>query len=72
MIVNGIEFKEPEFACKKCGCAGLTYKYIESNKSIQARCADCGAWYGNIKYDKRTQEEIVRAKIDEWKAGRTI
>ena len=37
-----------------------------SNKSIQARCK-CGKWIGNVKYDKRSKEQIRRDEINQWK-----
>lgn len=66
MIVNNIEFNEPEYICPECGNKKLSYKYLESNKSIQARCSNCDKWYGNIKYDNRSKEQIRRDKINNW------
>lgn len=66
MIINNIEFQEPDFICADCGNTSLAYKYLDSNKSIQARCAQCGKWFGNIKYDKRDKESIRKDKIKEW------
>jgi len=42
--------------CTKCGSPNtgileITLKYHEPNNSIQARCAECGGWLGNVKYD---------------------
>ena len=66
MVVNGIEFEGLTFTCPECGCVDeIEYRFVESNKSIQARCV-CGKWIGNVKYDKRSKEEIRRAKINEW------
>lgn len=70
MTIHDIEFTEPEFICQKCGNTKLSYKYVESNNSIQARCSNCLSWYGNIKYEKRSKEEIRQAKIAEWKTQR--
>jgi len=66
VVVNGIEFEGLYYTCKECGCVDeIDYKYNPSNKSIQARCV-CGKWIGNVKYDKRSGEEIRKEKIREW------
>ena len=44
--------------CEKCGSPNtgiieLNLKYCEPNNSIQARCAECGAWLGNLKYESK-------------------
>lgn len=69
MIINDIEFMEPTFICQQCGNTTLSYKYLESNKSIQARCSRCNKWWGNIKYDKRDKETIRKEKIAQWLKG---
>ena len=66
MTINGISFNEPKFICRKCGCNALHYSFKESNNAMQARCKECNSWYGNIKYDNRTTEDIRRDKIREW------
>ena len=66
ILVNGIEVNPPEFLCEKCGNDELSFKYLPSNKSIQMRCAACGAWNGNYKYDARPQSQIRREIVDEW------
>lgn len=66
MITNGIEHEPLSFNCPECGRIDkIDYKFILANKSIQARCV-CGKWIGNVKYDKRSKEEIRRNKICEW------
>jgi len=50
VTVNGIEIVPPEFDCEKCGCTGLVFRWVETNRSIQMRCAGCGAWFGNYRY----------------------
>jgi len=70
IYVNGIEVNPPEYECPSCGCNELNFKYVESNNSIQMRCAKCGKWYGNYKYDKRTKEEIRLEKIKEWQQNK--
>lgn len=68
--LNGIQFESLHFICPECGAIDdISYRFLESNKSIQARCV-CGKWIGNVKYDKRSKEEIRRDKIDEWKKKR--
>lgn len=64
--LNGIEFEEPDFRCADCGNTTLAYRYVSNNNSIQARCEDCGKWWGNIRHDKRKHEQIRKDKIAEW------
>lgn len=67
--IEGITFEEVHFTCPGCGAADeINYKYLQSNQSIQARCV-CGKWIGNVKYDKRSREEIRHDKIKKWKAS---
>ena len=50
IFVNGIEVHSPDFICEKCDCVELKFNYLESNRSIQMRCANCGSFNGNYKY----------------------
>lgn len=70
IYVNGIKVYPPEFVCPACGNEELSFKYLESNKSIQMRCSNCGKWHGNYKYDLRPQEQIKRDKTELWKRER--
>jgi len=66
MLINEIEFEPLSFNCPNCGAVNdIDYKYLETNKSIQARCK-CGKWIGNVKYDKRSNEQIRHDKINQW------
>lgn len=70
MKINDIEFEPLKFVCPECGGIDeIVYRYVESNKSIQARCV-CGKWIGNVKYDNRSKDVIRRDKINEWKQKR--
>lgn len=58
IYVNGIEIKTNNITCKNCGVVSVPeYKYLESNRSVQMRCTECGAWNGNYKYT--TSEKYV-------------
>lgn len=52
--------------CPECGCIEYKYKPVESNKSIQVRCAACDRWLKNARYDHRGREQIREEKIQEW------
>lgn len=66
MITSGIEHEPIHFTCPECGCVDeVQYNFKPSNNALQARCV-CGKWIGNVKYDKRSQEEIRLDKIKDW------
>ena len=70
MKINKIEFEPIKYNCPECGAVDeIDYTFKESNQSIQARCK-CEKWIGNVKYDKRSKEQIRRDKINEWKKAR--
>ncbi len=72
MKINGIEFESVQFDCPNCDLVNeVEYRFVESNKSIQARCK-CGKWIGNVKYDKRSKEQIRRDEINQWKEKRKM
>ena len=65
-MVHGIEIEPINYNCPECGAQNeVQYTYLESNHAIQARCK-CGKWIGNVKYDKRSREDIRKIKIKEW------
>jgi len=67
-IVNGIEIEVPDvFECSDCGCDAPNFIWVPSNKSIQMRCAYCDKFIKNVKYDRRTKEQIRKDEIHKWK-----
>jgi transcription elongation factor Elf1 len=60
ITLDGITFTEPDFECPRCMNLDLAYTYIRTNNSIQARCSNCGKWYGNVKHDNRPKAEKIK------------
>jgi len=70
LIINGIEFAEPDFVCRYCGCKKLKYEYKDKNNAIKASCHNCGRYFKFVKHDKRSQEAIRKEAIENWKEKR--
>lgn len=66
VIVNGIEITVTEIICPDCGCTEPVFRYLQSNRSIQMRCADCDKFIKNVKYDSRPKEQIRKDEITKW------
>lgn len=64
------EVRISETVCPACGCPEHTCKPLESNRSIQVRCAQCGKWLMNAKYDRRSRDEIRKERIRAWATER--
>lgn len=61
------ETQHKEWEC--CNSREYTYKPLESNRSIQVRCATCGKFLGNARWDFRDKATKVREARQRYKGA---